>query len=219
MRASQFILANTRLLAVPLVPEIRLHLAEESLPIWQKTEEELDAMNLPPPYWAFAWAGGQALARYLIDNPALVAGRRVLDLGSGSGLAAVAAAKAGAAHVLAADIDALAVAAIKLNASANIVELEATSKDMLDAPPDGFDVLLIGDLFYERQLAGRVLAFADAAADRGALVLAGDPRRNYFPQNRFRQLALYPVPVTRELEDAEIKRSAVWRLEVDQRQP
>ena len=219
MRASQFILANTRLLAVPLVPEIRLHLAEESLPIWQKTEEELDAMNLPPPYWAFAWAGGQALARYLIDNPALVAGRRVLDLGSGSGLAAVAAAKAGAAHVLAADIDALAVAAIKLNASANIVELEATSKDMLDAPPDGFDVLLIGDLFYERQLAGRVLAFADTAADRGALVLAGDPRRNYFPQNRFRQLALYPVPVTRELEDAEIKRSAVWRLEVDQRQP
>jgi len=219
MRASQFILANTRLLAVPLVPEIRLHLAEESLPIWQKTEEELDAMNLPPPYWAFAWAGGQALARYLIDNPALVAGRRVLDLGSGSGLAAVAAAKAGAAHVLAADIDALAVAAIKLNASANIVELEATSKDMLDAPPDGFDVLLIGDLFYERQLAGRVLAFADAAADRGALVLAGDPRRNYFPQDRFRQLALYPVPVTRELEDAEIKRSAVWRLEVDQRQP
>jgi predicted nicotinamide N-methyase len=219
MRASQFILANTRLLAVPLVPEIRLHLAEESLPIWQKTEEELDAMNLPPPYWAFAWAGGQALARYLIDNPALVAGRRVLDLGSGSGLAAVAAARAGAAHVLAADIDALAVAAIKLNASANIVELEATSEDMLDAPPDGFDVLLIGDLFYERQLAGRVLAFADAAADRGALVLAGDPRRNYFPQNRFRQLALYPVPVTRELEDAEIKRSAVWRLEVDQRQP
>ena len=219
MRASQFILANTRLLAVPLVPEIRLHLAEESLPIWQKTEEELDAMNLPPPYWAFAWAGGQALARYLIDNPALVAGRPVLDLGSGSGLAAVAAAKAGAAHVLAADIDALAVAAIKLNASANIVELEATSEDMLDAPPDGFDVLLIGDLFYERQLAGRVLAFADAAADRGALVLAGDPRRNYFPQDRFRQLALYPVPVTRELEDAEIKRSAVWRLEVDQRQP
>jgi predicted nicotinamide N-methyase len=219
MLASQFILANTKLLAVPLVPEIRLHLAEESLPIWQKTEEELDAMNLPPPYWAFAWAGGQALARYLIDNPALVAGRRVLDLGSGSGLAAVAAAKAGAAHVLAADIDALAVAAITLNASANIVELEAISKDMLDAPPDGFDVLLIGDLFYERQLAGRVLAFADTAADRGALVLAGDPRRNYFPQGRFRQLALYPVPVTRELEDAEIKRSAVWRLEVDRRQP
>ncbi|MGE0848853.1 MAG: methyltransferase [Hyphomicrobiaceae bacterium] len=219
MRASQFILANTRLLAVPLVPEIRLHLAEESLPIWQKTEEELDAMNLPPPYWAFAWAGGQALARYLIDNPALVAGRRVLDLGSGSGLAAVAAAKAGAAHVLAADIDTLAVAAIKLNASANIVDLEATAEDMLDAPSDGFDVLLIGDLFYERQLAGRVLAFADIAAERGALVLAGDPRRNYFPHERFQQLALYPVPVTRELEDAEIKRAAVWRLEVDRRQP
>src|ERR1700687_5396117 len=140
----QFIRANTKLLAVPLVPEIRLHIAEESLPIWQKTEEELGAMNVPPPYWAFAWAGGQALARYLLDNPATVAGARVLDLGSGSGLVAIAAAKAGAARVLAADIDKFAVRAIGLNAAANAVTLEITADDLLDAPAGAFDVVLIG---------------------------------------------------------------------------
>ena len=172
---------------MPLVPEIRLHIAEESVPIWQKTEEELGAMNIPPPYWAFAWAGGQALARYLLDNPALVAGRRVLDLGSGSGLVAIAAAKAGAARVLAADIDALALAAIGLNAAANAVTLETTADDLLAAPPGAFDVVLIGDLFYERPLAERVLAFAEAARAGGALVLAGDPRRSYFPPDRFQQ--------------------------------
>jgi predicted nicotinamide N-methyase len=213
----QFIRANTRLMPVPLVPEIRLHIAEESVPIWQKTEEELGAMNIPPPYWAFAWAGGQALARYLIDNPALVAGRRVLDLGSGSGLVAIVAAKAGAARVLAADIDALALAAIGLNAAANAVTLETTADDLLTAPPGPFDLVLIGDLFYERPLAERVLVFADSARARGALVLAGDPRRSYFPPDRFRQLAEYSVPVTRELEDAEIKRTAVWQLDADPR--
>src|SRR4029078_1836506 len=150
MSAAAFILANTKPLAPPLVPEITLLLAEESLPIWQKTEEELGAMNIPPPYWAFAWAGGQALARYLLDNTAVVAGRRVLDLGSGSGLVAIAVAKAGAARVLAADIDALALAAIVLNANANGVALETTGDDLLAAPPGDFDVVLIGDLFYER---------------------------------------------------------------------
>jgi predicted nicotinamide N-methyase len=213
----RFILANTKLLPVPLVPEIRLHIAEESLPIWQRTEEELGAMNIPPPYWAFAWAGGQALARYLLDNPALVAGRRVLDLGSGSGLVAIAAVKAGAGGVLAADIDTLALAAIRLNAAANAVTLDTTADDALAAPPGPFDLVLIGDLFYERPLAERVLAFADAALAGGAVVLAGDPRRSYFPPDRFRQLAEYSVPVTRELEDAEIKRTAVWRLDPDRR--
>jgi predicted nicotinamide N-methyase len=210
-----FIRNNTKLLAVPLVPEIRLHIAEESLPIWQKTEEELGAMNVPPPYWAFAWAGGQALARFLLDNPATVDGRSVLDLGSGSGLVAIAAAKAGAARVLAADIDAFAVRAIGLNAAANAVSLEITADDLLEAAPGTFDVVLIGDLFYERPLAERALAFATAAHARGTQVLAGDPRRSYFPQNRFRQLAEYSVPVTRELEDAEIKRTAVWTLDAD----
>jgi predicted nicotinamide N-methyase len=210
-----FIRANTKLLPVPLVPEIRLHIAEESLPIWQKTEEELGAMNIPPPYWAFAWAGGQALARFLLDNPAMVAGRSVLDLGSGSGLVAIAAAKAGAARVLAADIDALALAAIGLNAAANGVTLETTADDLLDAPPGIFDIVLVGDLFYERPLAERALPFVMAAHAQGAQVLAGDPRRSYFSPDRFRQLTEYSVPVTRELEDAEIKRTYVWRFGAD----
>jgi predicted nicotinamide N-methyase len=212
MPPEQFVLANTRLLAVPLVPELRLHLAEESVPIWQKTEEELGEMNVPPPYWAFAWAGGQAVARYLLDNPAIVAGRSVLDLGAGSGLGAIAAAKAGSVRTLAADIDPFALAAMALNAQANRVTIETTSEDLLAAPPPRFGVVLVGDLFYERPLAERVLAFAQAAKVAGADVLVGDPRRSYFPRDRFVQVAEYQVPVTRELEDAEIKRTAIWRL-------
>jgi predicted nicotinamide N-methyase len=207
-----FVRANTELIAPPLVPEICLYLAAESLPIWRKTEEELGQMNVPPPYWAFAWAGGQALARFLLDNPDQVAGRRVLDLGAGSGITSIAAMKAGATHAIASDIDALALAAIALNAEANAVEVETTMADLLASAPDAPDVVLVGDLFYERALAERVLAFVEAARQRGAEVLVGDPRRSYFPSDRFRQVALYSVPVTRELEDAEIKRSAVWRL-------
>ena len=186
MDGAAFIRANTKLLPVPLVPEIRLHLAEESLPIWRKTEEELGEMNVPPPYWAFAWAGGQALARYILDNPATVAGARVLDLGSGSGLTAIAAMRAGAARVLAADIDALALAAIDLNAAANAVAVEATREDLLAGAPDRFDIVLVGDLFYERTLAERVLAFIEAASANGSEILVGDPRRSYFPKDRFR---------------------------------
>ena len=216
MQGPEFIRANTKLLPVPLAPEIRLHLAEESLPIWHKTEEELGQINVPPPYWAFAWAGGQALARYLLDNAIAVAGACVLDLGSGSGLAAIAAMRAGAARVLAADIDPLALAAIELNAAANSVAVEATREDLLVAMPNDtwsrFDVVLVGDLFYERTLADRVLAFIVAATAHGAQVLVGDPRRSYFPKERFRQVMEYSVPVTRELEDAEVKRAAVWRL-------
>jgi predicted nicotinamide N-methyase len=211
-----FVHANTRLLPVPLVPEIRLHLAEESLPIWQKSEEELGQMNVPPPYWAFAWAGGQALARYMLDNPELIAGRRVLDLGAGSGLTAIAGMLAGATHALAADIDALALAAISLNAAANAVAVETTAADLLAPGGDHWalecNMVLVGDLFYERPMAELVLAFIEAAGVRGADVLVGDPSRSYFPKKRFRQVAEYSVPVTRELEDAEIKRSAVWRL-------
>jgi predicted nicotinamide N-methyase len=207
-----FIRANTRLMPVPLAPEISLYLAEESLPIWQKTEEELGAMNVPPPYWAFAWAGGQALARYLLDTPAVVAGGRVLDVGSGSGLTAIAAKKAGAAHVLAADIDAFATVAIGLNAQANGVAIEILEGDPLATPPGAFGTVIAGDMFYERPLAERVLAFLDAAHAAGARVLVGDPGRSYFPKERFRQVAVYSVPVTRELEDAEIKKTAVWEL-------
>lgn len=211
-----FILANTKLLAPPLVPEMRLHLAEESLPIWQKTEEELGEMNVPPPYWAFAWAGGQALSRYVLDNPSLVAGQRVLDLGAGSGVQAVAAMLAGAASVLAADIDTLALAACRLNAEINGVAVETTAENLLAAPPSpAFDVIFVGDLFYERTLADLVSAFIDRAAQQGARILIGDPQRNYFPKGRFTQMAEYRVPVTRELEDAEIKLTRVWRHGLD----
>lgn len=207
-----FIAENTRLLAPPLVPEIELHLAEESLPIWHKTEEELGEINVAPPYWAFAWAGGQALARYVLDNPALVAGKSVLDLGSGSGLSALAAARAGAADVTAADIDPVALAAIGLNALANGLTVAVTSEDVLAAPPRSHDVILVGDLFYERELARIVAVYIEAAAAGGALVLIGDPRRNYFPRDRYVKVAEYRVPVTRELEDAEIKHTAVWSV-------
>lgn len=208
-----FIRANTRLMAPPLVPEILLHLAEESLPIWRKTEEELGEMNVPPPYWAFAWAGGQALARYLLDNRTLVSGQVVLDLGCGSGLSGLAAAKAGAARVTAADIDGFALAAVALNAAANDVEITATAVDVLAAAPDPeWSVILVGDLFYERALATLVETFIDRAQANGALVLVGDPQRSYFPKQRFTAVAEYSVPVTRELEDSEIKRTSVWRL-------
>ena len=207
-----FILANTRLLAPPLVPEIQLHLAEESLPIWRKTEEELGEMGLPPPYWAFAWAGGQALARYLLDNAVTVAGKSVIDIGAGSGIAAIAAAKAGARHVCAADIDALAVAAMGLNAAANDVALAATTDDWLSIDAPQGEIVLVGDLFYERPLAERVMDFVRQKARAGSVVLVGDPRRSYFPTDTFEAIAHYEVPVTRELEDAEIKRAAVWRL-------
>jgi predicted nicotinamide N-methyase len=212
MREAQFIRANTALLPVPMVPEIRLHLAAESLPIWQKTEEELGRLNVPPPWWAFAWAGGQALARHVLDNPGVAAGRTVLDLGAGSGLGAIAAAKAGAGPVLAADVDPFALAAMALNAAANGVAFQTTGADLLAAPPGPFALVLVGDLFYERPLAERALAFVSAARERGADVLVGDPQRSYFPRDRFMQVAEYSVPVTRDLEDMEIKRTAVWRL-------
>jgi predicted nicotinamide N-methyase len=206
-----FIRANTVLMAPPLVPELRLHLAAESLPIWQKTEDELGEMNVPPPYWAFAWAGGQALARYVLDNAPLVVGKRVLDLGAGSGLSALAPMKAGAASCLAADIDTLALVATRLNAEANGLVVTTTADDLLARPPQAFDVILVGDLFYERQLAERVLAFIDAAKLNGALVLIGDPKRNYFPRDRFTKVAEFKVAVSRELEDAEIKNTSVWQ--------
>ena len=207
-----FIRANTKLLAPPLVPEIKLYLAEESLPIWLKTEEELGEINVPPPFWAFAWAGGQALARYLLDNRDLVAGKTVLDLGCGSGLTAIAPMMAGATSALAADIDMLALAATSLNAEANGVAVSVTSENVLAFPPRPFDVTLVGDLFYERAMSDHVLAYIEAAARQGSAILIGDPQRTYFPRDRFTKVAEYDVPVTRELEDNEIKRTAVWRL-------
>ncbi len=206
-----FILANTRLIAPPLVPEVRLWLADEAVPIWKKTEDELGAMGLPPPFWAFAWAGGQALARYLIDNPALVRNKRALDFASGSGLVAIAAALAGAAEAQASDIDAFAVAAIEANAGENGVAVTARREDLIGAD-EGWDVILAGDAAYEKDLAAAAADWLTALARRGATVLIGDPRRAYLALDRLECVIEYRVPVTRELEDSEIKRTGVFRF-------
>lgn len=208
MTPEDFIRANAVLEAPPLVPEIRLYLASEVVPLWRKTEEELAAIGVPPPYWAFAWAGGQALARHVLDNPATVRGKRVLDLGAGSGLVGIAAAKAGAADVLSADIDTFACAAARLNAAANGCAIATTTQDVIDTQSDR-DVILVGDLFYERPLATRLLSWLNATS---ADVLLGDPGRSYFPRQGVDRLALYTVPTTREVEDREIRETGVFRL-------
>lgn len=207
-----FILANTRFQVVPHAPEISLWLADEITPIWKMTEEELGELGLPPPFWAFAWAGGQGLARWLLDNPAEVAGKRVLDLAAGSGLVGIAAMQAGAVSALCADIDPFCAAAVALNAAVNGVTLGFTDADLLDAPPPEVEVICAGDVFYEQPMAGRVLAWLTAAAARGTRVLVGDPLRTYFPREGFDLLAEYAVPTTRELEDDAVKRTRVWTL-------
>ena len=204
-----FILAHTNLQPVPHAREIRLHLADEATELWQKTEDELGEIGLPPPFWAFAWAGGQALARYLLDNAGVVAGRRVLDFGSGSGLVAIAAARAGAAAVDASDIEPFAIAAIGLNAAVNGVAVAARETDLVGAD-EGWDVVLAGDIHYERDTAERVTAWLFALQARGARVLVGDPGRSYLPKHRLEAVATYEVPVTRALEDAEVRKTSVW---------
>ncbi|HWY66733.1 MAG TPA: 50S ribosomal protein L11 methyltransferase [Rhizomicrobium sp.] len=210
MSPEDFIKANARLMAPPLVPEITLHLASEVVPLWRATEDELARIGLPPPYWAFAWAGGQALARYVLDHPETVQGKRVLDIGAGSGLVGLAAAKAGAADVLAADIDAFSCAAIRLNAVANGVTLAVTQDDLIGTP-GAWDVIMVGDLFYERPLAERLLAWL---APLDALALLGDPGRNYFPKSGIDKLASYSVQTTRDLEDRDIRETGVYRLDI-----
>ena len=210
-RAIAFVRANTQLVAPTHVPEIRLHLADEAFSLWRMTEEEFGLGDLPP-FWAFAWAGGQALARYLIDHPDLVRGRRVFDLASGSGIVAIAAAKAGAAAVAASDIDPLAISAIGLNAELNDVMVVSMQDDLLDRDPGPAEVVLAGDVFYERSMADRVLPFLERASAQGALVLVGDPDRALLPRPRFELVATYQVSVIPALEDAGVKRSIVWRL-------
>ena len=205
-----FILANTRPQAPPHTPELLLHLADEVTPIWRMTEEQLGAIGLPPPFWAFAWAGGQALARYLLDHPHEVAGQRVVDFATGSGIVAIAARLAGAAQVLAADIDGFCAAAVALNAAANGVAVDFTGADLLDAPPPAADLILAADICYEQPLADRVMAWLGQARVAGARVLIGDPGRSYFPKQGMVRLADYQVETTRELEDFAVKRTGVW---------
>ncbi|WP_279478991.1 methyltransferase [Aureimonas sp. SK2] len=209
-RRRAFVLANTAPLRPPHVPEIELHLADEAHDLWLRTEEELEAIGLPPPFWAFAWAGGQGLARYVLDHPSCVAGRRVVDLASGSGLVAIAAARAGAASVLALDIDPFAREAALLNAGRNGVSFEVRNEDRIGDSLDA-DVLLAGDVFYDQGFARRLAPWFDALASSGVDVLVGDPGRAYLPAASVERLAVYEVPVTRALEDAEVKRTTVWR--------
>jgi len=206
-----FIRAETRPLPVPMVPEITLHLAIESVPIWLRTEEELGELGLPPPFWAFAWAGGQALSRHILDNPEIVAGKTVLDFASGSGLVAIAAIKAGAVSVEAAEIDPFAQAAITLNAELNSAANISIALGDIIGQDHGWDVVLAGDIAYERDLAARVFDWLIALSVRGAEVWIGDPGRSYLPRDRLEMIAEYGVPVSRELEDTEIKRTSVWR--------
>jgi predicted nicotinamide N-methyase len=206
-----FILANTEIMAPPHVAEVRLHLASEAHGLWLKTEEELEEIGLPPPFWAFAWAGGQGLARHLLDHPALVAGKRVVDFASGSGLVAIAAMKAGAANVRAVDIDPWAETAVRLNAALNGVEVSFASADIIGAARAA-DIYLAGDVFYDRGFAERLIPWFAALAAQGAEILVGDPGRAYCPRERMEKLATYQVPVTRALEDSEVKNTTVWRF-------
>ena len=206
---------STRLSAVPLVPEIRLYQASEPMSVWQHTEQATGRTGLDPPFWAFAWAGGQALARYLLDHPEAVTGRHVIDVASGSGLVAIAAARAGAATVTAYDIDPLAAAAITVNAAANAVTVPAVCADVLSddgLPAPGTNLVLVADAFYERELAAQVLRFAERSQARGAAVLAGDFGRAYLPRARLRPLASYDVPGLAALEDADVKHTTIWTL-------
>ncbi len=208
MTPQDFITTNAALISPPLVPELKLYLATEVVPLWHATEEELARNGVPPPFWAFAWAGGQALARYVLDNPDIVRGKRVLDVGSGSGMVAIAAARAGAAHVLAADIDAFSCAAIRLNAIANAVDIAVTQDDVIGTH-GSWDMVLVGDLFYERPLAERLTAWLkELQVD----ALLGDPGRSYFPTRGVEKLSTYNVVTTRDLEDRELRESSVWRL-------
>lgn len=211
-QADRFIRDNTALIAPPHVPEIVLHLADEAHDLWQRTEDELDEIGLQPPFWAFAWAGGQGLARYVLDHPQVVRGRRVLDFASGSGLVGIAAAKAGAAQVLATDIDRFCAAAIALNAQENAVTLDFTDRDVV-GEEGAWDVVLAGDVFYDQGFAARLVPWLTRLRARGTQVLLGDPGRYYLPKAGLTALATYEVKVTRALEDAEVKKTTVWRLD------
>ncbi len=206
-----FIRANTSLLAPPHVPEIRLYLASEAHELWLKTEEELEAIGLPPPFWAFAWAGGQGLARYVLDHPETVARKRVLDFASGSGLVGIAASKAGAVKVMAADIDPWSQTAVRLNAAANSVLLDFDRADLVGRNVD-VDVVLAGDVFYDRAFAEALVPWFETLAAEGKDVLVGDPGRAYLPKDRLEFCAVHEVPVTRALEDSEVKKTTVWRF-------
>lgn len=220
---SRFIRENTAPISPSLVPEIRLHLASEVMPLWHATEKSLEQSQLPPPYWAFAWPGGQALARYVLDHRAAVQGKRIVDVGAGSGLAAIAAALAGASEVTAVEVDPFAAVAVTMNAALNGVAVAVDCRDLLSPPPaspfsapssevDESLSILIGDMCYERELAHQLVTWLRAAATRGAEILLGDPGRAYLPETGLEPIAKYDVPTSIDLEDRAHRCTAVYRL-------
>jgi predicted nicotinamide N-methyase len=208
-----FVLRHTRLRPIPGLEEIRLHLADEVLPLWHAVQVETRDADAALPYWAFAWAGGLAIARHLRAHPEVVRGRRVFDLASGSGLCAIAAMRAGGSSVTGSDIDPFAAAVIGLNARANDCRVGVVPRDVLDAEPPDADVILAGDCWYEGRLAERVLPWLQRARSRGIEVLVGDPGRRYLPTRELVELATYDVRTTTELEDLDRKQGRVYTLQ------
>jgi predicted nicotinamide N-methyase len=210
-RHTRFVLENTVATQAPLVPEITLRLASEVTPLWHATEAYLEQNGLPPPYWAFAWPGGQTFARLLLDRPELARGRLVLDFAAGCGIAAIAAAKSGAQLVVATEIDAFAVAALGLNAALNNVAFEISAGDILAAPPSGWDLILAGDVCYEKPMADRTLAWLDLAVAQGMEVLIADPGRAYLPKSGLTEIARHDVPTPLDLENRKIMTTVIYR--------
>ena len=212
--AEAFVAGATLPSAPPLLPEIRLHLASEVTPLWEATETRLADAGLPPPFWAFAWAGGQAVARLVLDRPELVRGRRGMDFATGGGVAAIAAALAGAARVDAVDIDPFATAAARLNARINGAEINTLTEDLVGQlpPPGRPEIVMAGDVCYEKPMAERVFAWLRALAGDGVLVLLGDPARAYAPRDGVEALAVIDVPTVIEIEDKPQRRTTVWRV-------
>jgi predicted nicotinamide N-methyase len=206
---ASFLRAHTRPAHPALVPEVLLHVADDVVALWEAMEVERGQPAAAPPFWAAAWPGGQVLARHVLDSPEVVAGRRVLDLGSGSGLVAIAAALAGAAEVVASEIDEFGTTAITLNAQVNGVDGIRVVGDLLGGPPPAVDVVLAGDICYDREMTERVLPFLDRAGDAGVEVLIGDPGRIYLPVDRLTAVVAHDVP---ETEGPGLRRSTVWRL-------
>ncbi len=211
---ADFIRAQTRLEHPSLVPELVLHLASRATDLWEATEATLERTGLPPPYWAFAWPGGQALARLTLDRPETVRGKRVLDFAAGSGVAALAAAKAGAAHVTACEIDAFACQAMALNADANGLALEILDIDVLAKPASGWNVIFAGDVFYEKPMADKVWPWLKAAAATGVHVLVADPGRAYLPATGLTEIARYTVPTSLDLEDRLARETRILEVRV-----
>ncbi len=206
---------NTRVISPRLLPEMRLHLAQDDLPFYRMGEDELDAMGIGTPYWAFAWAGGQALGRYILDNPNTVRGRKVLDFGSGSGMVGIAAALAGAFDVISNDIDPVAAEAMLLNAQLNDVHLDIRTENLVgDMDPD-FEIILVGDVFYDREIADAVLPWLKDLTADGRTVLVGDPGRFYLPNMGLERIARYHSETTGLMEDTDLRNAGVWRLQAE----